>query len=292
MKHAPTATGVWIDVSSDDGVRFEVRDDGPGFVPDGNGHRGLANMRDRLEVIGGHLTIDSAPGSGTRIVGRVMPSLGTAAGVSFRAESPRYSASPTAGTSELLLYERLLPAVPGSVGRIRRELDDVLARSGVAVARRSDIAITVTEAATNVVLHAYPDTRAGPLYAAATLHGRALAVSVIDDGCGMRPRPDSPGAGLGLALMSRLADELHISSGRSESGTAVDATFEDVGLTRASPLRPAARVSPAGRVLSGYLDGVTALADGARSDDPRAGRSEAEQALARARERRAAARRP
>jgi anti-sigma regulatory factor (Ser/Thr protein kinase) len=182
MKHASAATGVWIEVSDDDGARFEVRDDGPGFVPDDRGHGGLANMRDRLEVVGGRLTIDSAPGGGTRIVGHVMPSLDTGA-VSFHAEAPRDSARPTSGTTELrdeLLSEQLLPAVPDSVSRIRRELDDVLARSGVADAQRSDIAVTVTEAATNVVLHAYPDAPPGTLYAAAALHGRALIVSVID----------------------------------------------------------------------------------------------------------------
>jgi anti-sigma regulatory factor (Ser/Thr protein kinase) len=195
MKHASTATGVWIDVSDDDGVRFDVRDDGPGFVPDGKPHGGLANMRDRMDLIAGRLTIDNAPGGGTRIVGHVMPSLDTAADVSSHAEAPRDRPRPTSGTNELrdeLLYEQLLPAVPDSVSRICRELDDVLARSGVADAQRSDIALTVTEAATNVVLHAYPDAPPGTLYAAAALHGRALIVSVIDGGCGMRPRPTAP----------------------------------------------------------------------------------------------------
>ena len=296
MKHAPTATGVWIEVSDDDGVRFEVRDDGPGFVPDDNGHGGLANMRDRMEVIGGRLSIDSAPGGGTRIVGCVMPSLGTAAGVSLRAEQPGDSVDPASRTSELravLLYERLLPAVSACVGRIRHELDGVLAESGVDAARRSDIAVTVTEATTNVVLHAYPDVPGGPLYAAAALHGRDLVVSVIDVGCGMRSRPDSPGAGLGIALMSRLADELKITSGRSDSGTAVHATFGDVAPVPAPQRRPAAAPAVAdGRLLREYLDGVSAVADGAQPDDPGAGRREAEQTLARARERRASAHRP
>ncbi len=34
-------------------------------------HAGLRNMRDRLEAVGGSLTIDSAPGRGTRVIGRV-----------------------------------------------------------------------------------------------------------------------------------------------------------------------------------------------------------------------------
>jgi serine/threonine-protein kinase RsbW len=209
--------------------------------------------------------LDSAPGGGTRIVGRVLPSLGTAADVSLHADASPDSARPTSGTNELhdeLLYERLLPAVPASVSRIRRELDDVLARSGVADAERSDIAVTVTEAATNVVLHAYPDAPPGTLYAAAALHGRAVIVSVIYGGCGMRPRPDSPGAGLGLALMSRLADELRITSRQSASGTAVHARFDDVAPAPASPLRPGAAPARAeGRFFTADWDGVGAIPD-------------------------------
>ncbi len=34
-------------------------------------HAGLRNMRDRLDALGGRLTIDSAPGRGTRIIGVV-----------------------------------------------------------------------------------------------------------------------------------------------------------------------------------------------------------------------------
>ena len=53
-----------------DGVRVRISDDGRGFdvidkgrpVP---GHLGLAAMRERVELVGGELQIDSAPGTGT-----------------------------------------------------------------------------------------------------------------------------------------------------------------------------------------------------------------------------------
>jgi len=54
-----------------DGAVVEVADDGVGFDADhdyGAGHRGLGNMRARAEAIGGHLEIQSASGSGTRII--------------------------------------------------------------------------------------------------------------------------------------------------------------------------------------------------------------------------------
>jgi signal transduction histidine kinase len=71
-KHAGGATGLWVTLNQNDALRFEVRDDGPGFVPPGDeADGGLRNMRDRLETVGGRLTIDSAPGHGTRVRGVV-----------------------------------------------------------------------------------------------------------------------------------------------------------------------------------------------------------------------------
>jgi signal transduction histidine kinase len=72
VKHAPDATGLWISLRQNHALVMEVRDDGPGFVAPGpNSNGGLGNMRDRLEAVGGRLTIDASPGHGTRIVGSV-----------------------------------------------------------------------------------------------------------------------------------------------------------------------------------------------------------------------------
>ena len=73
IKHAGGATGIAIVLEGGDGrLRFEVRDDGPGFV-DGNGNgprgAGLVNMRDRVGALGGDLAIVSSPGQGTRVIG-------------------------------------------------------------------------------------------------------------------------------------------------------------------------------------------------------------------------------
>jgi anti-sigma regulatory factor (Ser/Thr protein kinase) len=127
--------------------------------------------------------------------------------------------------SEVLVYDRLLPAVPVSVGRIRAELDQALDELDVTAARRADIALVVTEATTNVVLHAYVDRAPGPLDVTATVFSREVLVTVSDCGHGMRPRSDSPGAGFGLALISRLTDAMTISPHASEAGTRLTATF-------------------------------------------------------------------
>ena len=71
-KHADGATGVWVTLRQDADLVFEVRDNGPGFmVPNGNHNGGLRNMRDRVEAVGGRLTIDAGPGRGARIIGVV-----------------------------------------------------------------------------------------------------------------------------------------------------------------------------------------------------------------------------
>ena len=72
MKHARTATGVWLRLTERSGtLRFEVRDDGAGFTPNGSPQRGFRNMHDRIEAIGGQLSIEAMPGHGTRVAGSV-----------------------------------------------------------------------------------------------------------------------------------------------------------------------------------------------------------------------------
>jgi signal transduction histidine kinase len=71
-KHANGASGVSISVSENDTLRFEIRDDGQGFDSASVDHgAGLTNIRDRLAAVGGELEVRSAPGTGTRIVGRI-----------------------------------------------------------------------------------------------------------------------------------------------------------------------------------------------------------------------------
>jgi signal transduction histidine kinase len=67
-KHAD-ADHAWVNVAEEgDTITLCVRDDGEGFDP---GHAdsgfGLVGMRERVALVGGRLTIDSAPGQGTTI---------------------------------------------------------------------------------------------------------------------------------------------------------------------------------------------------------------------------------
>ena len=183
----------------------------------------------------------------------------------------------------LLVYERLLPALPASVGRIRAELAAVLARHRLAPGRRADILLVLTEAATNAVWHAYLHTSPGPLYVAVGLIRQSLIVAVVDRGRGMLRRSDSPGAGLGLRLMRRLADDLRLSSDACGTGTCVQATFDGAAAAtgRRTDLSAITAIVDRGEMLRYYLQRLTA-STASLHQDARASLAEAEQAVAHA----------
>ncbi len=73
-KHAGEGARVTITVEvCDNELCFEVGDDGAGFDASGSAIRGhgFINMVDRVGAIGGTLGVDSAPGKGTRVSGRI-----------------------------------------------------------------------------------------------------------------------------------------------------------------------------------------------------------------------------
>jgi serine/threonine-protein kinase RsbW len=123
-------------------------------------------------------------------------------------------------------FELQLPAVPASVGELRHALCARLeCLAGVSSELVEDISLAVSEAATNAVVHAYAtEGDPGPLVLSARVMDDRVHVVVRDHGRGMTPRPDSPGLGLGLPLMSRLADAVQITT-HPEGGTEVRMTF-------------------------------------------------------------------
>jgi anti-sigma regulatory factor (Ser/Thr protein kinase) len=108
----------------------------------------------------------------------------------------------------------------------RAVLTEVAEREGVPEAVRSALALAVTEACANVVLHAYVDADApGHLEVRACRAGAVLIVEVADDGRGMVPRIDSSGLGLGLPLIAQMADVFEIRTHRQRRGLVLRMQF-------------------------------------------------------------------
>ncbi len=130
-------------------------------------------------------------------------------------------ASETAGAPDV---ELLLRARAENVAIVRHALGALGEALEVCEQTLSDIRLAVTEACTNVVVHAYPGDHVGSLEVLATLFGEELLVVVRDEGTGIAPRPDSPGLGLGLPLIASLAENVELGHDARER-TEVRMTF-------------------------------------------------------------------
>ncbi|ADB52897.1 ATP-binding protein [Conexibacter woesei] len=104
-----------------------------------------------------------------------------------------------------------LPAVAASVPEARHALSALARELGASERVVADVALAVSEACTNVVLHAYRELEEpGTLTVDAAPHGALLEVLVSDEGSGLRARDDSPGLGMGMALMAAVATGLQL----------------------------------------------------------------------------------
>jgi serine/threonine-protein kinase RsbW/stage II sporulation protein AB (anti-sigma F factor) len=118
---------------------------------------------------------------------------------------------PAEWTARVPQLKRIFPAQPDSVAAVRAALVAYARACGVADETVDAIALAASEAATNVVIHAYAETGyRGPIEVLAALAGGELWVIIADMGSGLQPRPDSPGLGLGLAIIARVADAIDL----------------------------------------------------------------------------------
>ena len=115
-------------------------------------------------------------------------------------------------------------AVPDTVADLRQRVAAVARRAGAPAESVSSIKLAVSEAVSNVVLHAYPG-EPGEVHVRVEREQRTLLITVEDDGGGMLPRPDSPGLGLGLPLIAQLVDGLEVGR-RQGGGTSLCMRFE------------------------------------------------------------------
>jgi serine/threonine-protein kinase RsbW/stage II sporulation protein AB (anti-sigma F factor) len=88
------------------------------------------------------------------------------------------------------------------------------------------VLVCLTEAVTNVVVHAYRDGVAGEVEIEARRPNGFLCLYVRDTGLGMVPRADSPGLGLGLPLIGDLTSDFAIRRCTGGVGTEIAMRFE------------------------------------------------------------------
>lgn len=106
-------------------------------------------------------------------------------------------------------FHEVAPAVPASVGQLRNAVAGFARDVGAGDELVRSMQLAVSEAMSNAVVHAYVDSAApGTLSVTAFVQDGGFCVVVSDDGAGMRPRPDSPGLGVGLPLMTQMSESL------------------------------------------------------------------------------------
>jgi serine/threonine-protein kinase RsbW len=119
-----------------------------------------------------------------------------------------------------------MPARAEGVGVVRQALAGMADALDLDAAVLADMKMAVTEACTNVVVHAY-DEDAGQLEVQMLADEEGLTIVVRDHGSGIQPRAarsEPPALGLGLPLIAALSDAFELRASAS-AGTEVRMTF-------------------------------------------------------------------
>ena len=83
------------------------------------------------------------------------------------------------------------------VGELRRGVADFARAHGADDDVIDSIALAVSEAVTNAIIHAFVGREAGHVALTAEAGEGSILVRVLDDGRGMTPHPESPGSAWG-----------------------------------------------------------------------------------------------
>ena len=106
-----------------------------------------------------------------------------------------------------------MPARPEGVGVVRQALAGVADALDIDASILADMKMAVTEAATNVVVHAYDEAAEGVLDVEVHTGEDGVTIVVRDHGDGMTPaapKRDTPALGLGLPLIAALSDAFEL----------------------------------------------------------------------------------
>jgi serine/threonine-protein kinase RsbW len=116
--------------------------------------------------------------------------------------------TPTMAKSLLERLDMRVPARATLIPRVRHVVVDLAQSHGLP--DPGAVGLAVTEALTNVVLHAYPGDEPGEVRIVVCPEPEELVVVIRDWGSGMRPRRDTPGLGLGLPTIASLTDRFDV----------------------------------------------------------------------------------
>jgi serine/threonine-protein kinase RsbW len=117
------------------------------------------------------------------------------------------------------------PAEASAVSTARHTVVGWLRAQSLSDPPLSDIALMVSEAVTNAVTHAYVGhPQPGDVNVTVQAGDDEVLVEVADRGNGLRPRPDSPGSGYGLAVMVAVAERFEAQTAQGQ-GTRLRAWF-------------------------------------------------------------------
>ncbi len=120
-----------------------------------------------------------------------------------------------------------MPAEPGQVPLARRAVAEYCVQIGLPAPLIDDVKLVVTEACTNVVLHAYDGlAEQEPTFdLSAHVEQGELLVTVSDHGRGLGAPSPNRGLGLGLRLALQLAGGVHTRDAESGLGTRLTMRF-------------------------------------------------------------------
>jgi anti-sigma regulatory factor (Ser/Thr protein kinase) len=127
-------------------------------------------------------------------------------------------------------WERHAAALAPNVRVMRADVVAFAAEHGASLHAQAGIALAVSEALTNSVVHAFIRQPVGTIGIVAEAAADVLQVRVSDDGSGMCPRSDSPGMGLGLKLIARLTSSCEVAQGSAGRGTEMRLFFDAPGM--------------------------------------------------------------
>ncbi len=125
-----------------------------------------------------------------------------------------------------VVAERLEVQLAGTPASIARAREAVRSFADGCGADADDLALAASEAVTNALVHGYRDGVAGSIGLRGYRDGDDCVLVVTDHGVGMRPHPGRSGLGMGLPVITAVAQSVEIVS--LPRGTAIRMRFRRV----------------------------------------------------------------